>query len=995
MRNHAILDAPDEHSPADGQPTGVGQRPEAEAPRLGDGVELVGEFQGSGYREPKYLVSRSDGQVIQLPYALFVLAATLNGDRRVEDIARILSTEHDATITPDQVAHLIETKLRPAGLAAARDGGPAIPVTQPRDDPLLMLRFRLPVVSQDVVWRIAGVFAPMFRPVVVALTLLAFLAVDITLLAGGAAAAVVPSTLALVEAPVLALLVLGLLTLSGLLHECGHVGACRYGGARPGAMGVGIYLVWPAFYSTVTDSYRLSRAGRLRTDLGGVYVNAAVLAATGAGYLWTGAPWLLVAVLALHVETARQFLPSIRLDGYYILSDLIGLPDLFMFLRPVLTSVLPGRPTHPKVAELRPRVRRIIIAWVLIVVPVLLGFLVVFVALAPQILPVVWTTLLDRLTSIAGAVRADDTALATLTATQVLFLLLPVLGVTLLVGALLRRVVGWLRVNPRRRPARDAPKPLANFAVVAVPVVLLGLLALAGLDQRVVSEGEAATAAGAAAVATGLGPAGVVPPGEIVAAHQIAALDALFGGLGQTGATDSARAVLLLVGVVSALLLWPLCRGLRLPASICALVVAVAGLPALVTSLFGTVEPGGLAALWLTVAAVCVRRGTGGNIAAFGAAVLAVLTAPVAAVALLAFAAHGVAVGKIAKDWKRGAARVLVVALAVAAVLAAVRTVPVGSFPDGAIGGPVLAGVLILGGAVIVFVELRLATLGPLATAAGALLLCAAVPGPRSGTAVLLALPVLALLVGTVVYRHTHSTRRALQPRILAAVLVAAVLLAGPLLLAASQAAPARAALGAWVTSELDPTTTLQADPLIAAELVGDGVRADRLVPVGDPAGDLLVEPGASASTGQVLLTLPVGPGGRPVTVSGPADPGDLDGVPGILLADNPALTLDGDAAAVLRSDGVDPRLTTTLAGLTGVHDVRVAAFPVAPGEPAANLRRTALVTEIDGVPVTDTDAAAVLTRWLDGQQPPFRPSDVIPTDGGLAVHYTLPRRPA
>ena len=42
---------------------------------------------------------------------------------------------------------------------------------------------------------------------------------------------------------------------------------------QAGRIGVGIYLVWPAFFTNVTDSYRLSRAGRLRTDLGGVYFN--------------------------------------------------------------------------------------------------------------------------------------------------------------------------------------------------------------------------------------------------------------------------------------------------------------------------------------------------------------------------------------------------------------------------------------------------------------------------------------------------------------------------------------------------------------------------------------------------------------------------------------------------------------------------------------------------------------------------------------------------
>jgi putative peptide zinc metalloprotease protein len=133
-----------------------------------------------------------------------------------------------------------------------------------------------------------------------------------------------------------------------------------------------LYLVWPALYSTVTDSYRLSRRGRLGTDLGGVYFNTAFIAGMSLGYLATGSPWLLVAIVLLHIGTATQFMPVIRLDGYYILSDLIGVPDLFSRLGPVLTSMIPGRATHPRVLELKPWVRRTITLWVVIAVPVLL-----------------------------------------------------------------------------------------------------------------------------------------------------------------------------------------------------------------------------------------------------------------------------------------------------------------------------------------------------------------------------------------------------------------------------------------------------------------------------------------------------------------------------------------------------------------------------------------------------------------------------------------------
>ena len=68
-------------------------------------------------------------------------------------------------------------------------------------------------------------------------------------------------------------MVLGLVVIATALHEIGHATATRYGGAEPGVMGAGIYIVWPAFYTDVTDAYRLNRSGRLRIDLGGVYFN--------------------------------------------------------------------------------------------------------------------------------------------------------------------------------------------------------------------------------------------------------------------------------------------------------------------------------------------------------------------------------------------------------------------------------------------------------------------------------------------------------------------------------------------------------------------------------------------------------------------------------------------------------------------------------------------------------------------------------------------------
>src|SRR5437867_12521522 len=90
----------------------------------------------------------------------------------------------------------------------------------------------------------------------------------------------------------------GLALASVFFHEFGHAAACHYGGARPGAIGVGLYVVVPAFYTNVTDAYRLSRRARLRTDLGGIYFNAVSAIVASVAYLATGwSPLLLVVAL--------------------------------------------------------------------------------------------------------------------------------------------------------------------------------------------------------------------------------------------------------------------------------------------------------------------------------------------------------------------------------------------------------------------------------------------------------------------------------------------------------------------------------------------------------------------------------------------------------------------------------------------------------------------------------------------------------------------------
>ena len=136
--------------------------------------------------------------------------------------------------------------------------------------------------------------------------------------------------------PVDLLLVLGLTVVSAAFHECGHATGCRYGGARPGAVGVGIYLIWPSFFTNVTDSYRLSR-GRAAADRPRRPVLQPDLHAGPGRHLrgHLGRRSCSSSSPITHLEMLEQLLPFVRFDGYFILSDLAGVPDLFARVVPI------------------------------------------------------------------------------------------------------------------------------------------------------------------------------------------------------------------------------------------------------------------------------------------------------------------------------------------------------------------------------------------------------------------------------------------------------------------------------------------------------------------------------------------------------------------------------------------------------------------------------------------------------------------------------------
>ncbi|HSE71322.1 MAG TPA: MinD/ParA family protein [Nocardioidaceae bacterium] len=411
------------------------------------GLDRLGLVQGSGLLTPTYLVRRSDGQVVQLSELLHLVLDEVDRDTTVDEAAESVSRAYGKTLTGEGFAYLVESKLQPLGLV--EDETVQQVSAPPRARPVLSLALRGTILPAPVVQTLARWAAPAYTPWVVATALVLLAALDLALFARGSLVGALEQVLA---TPALLLGLYVLMAASALVHEVGHAAACWYGGARPGEIGFGVYLVFPAFYTDVTASYALDRRGRLRTDLGGLYFNVGCLLVLGTGYLLTGNGLLLLVVLLLHLEMLQQLLPTVRFDGYYVLADLAGIPDLFGRVVPVLRNLVPGTPTDPRVAEMRPASRRLVVGWVLLVVPVLALSLVWLLWHLPAIVATTLTALEAHATALTEAWSAGEGATVVLSALSVVLVTLPLAGIAVLLwrlGTVLARPV--LRRLPRVR----------------------------------------------------------------------------------------------------------------------------------------------------------------------------------------------------------------------------------------------------------------------------------------------------------------------------------------------------------------------------------------------------------------------------------------------------------------------------------------------------------------------------------------------------------------
>jgi putative peptide zinc metalloprotease protein len=461
MRRLAPLLSPDAVVAPEGpEPVGALSGDGGAVPARAPGIEVVGRFRGSGYKERRYLVRRADGSWIELSRILYWVLVAVDGRRSVADIARNVGDQIERDVSDENV-ELLLGKLAGLGLLATGPGDVRAP------DLALGMRVRRSWIPARVVRGIAGSLTALFHLPVIFLVVVGFVYVNVRLLG---AQRTLEATNEVLRHPTQGLAVIALVLAGALFHEFGHATACAFGGAQPGAIGGGFVLMWPAMYTDVTDCYRLRRSGRVRTDLGGVYFNAVFGIIVGVAFLATGYAPLLLVVLMTNLMMIEQLMPFVRFDGYWALSDLAGVPDLFPQLQASLVRLVPFRRSRGAPEVLKPRSRRIITTWALVTavaLPIQFGMMLV---LAPSIAVSTSMMIETRFGAVTADVSAERYASGLLQIVHVLVATMFVIGLIYAVCFLTYRIVRAVVRQLGGSPVRRLTIAVASSAVVLAPV---------------------------------------------------------------------------------------------------------------------------------------------------------------------------------------------------------------------------------------------------------------------------------------------------------------------------------------------------------------------------------------------------------------------------------------------------------------------------------------------------------------------------------------------
>jgi putative peptide zinc metalloprotease protein len=271
------------------------------------------------------VVEGRNGSCIRLSATAYRVLVGIDGGATAEEVARDLSDRLGRAVTAEPVEAAYTQVRQQVDTITER--------TRPKP---FGLWFRVRLLPVRVVDRVSRRLSPLLRPAV---------AVPLAVLCAMAAMYALTDTASrakLVDPGGSFLPLLGLLILSMFAHELGRASASSRYGTPARDIGFGLYLVYPVFYNDVTAAWRLTRRQRVVIDLSGIFFQFLIAGFYLLVFHLTGVQAFYLAAVSIFFLGLIVMLPIFKFDGYWRLSDLLGVPNLSSQIRRVGARVWTG-----------------------------------------------------------------------------------------------------------------------------------------------------------------------------------------------------------------------------------------------------------------------------------------------------------------------------------------------------------------------------------------------------------------------------------------------------------------------------------------------------------------------------------------------------------------------------------------------------------------------------------------------------------------------------
>lgn len=331
----------------------------------------------------RYIVRVGKDKQLEISDGLRRIMQLIDGNRTTEEIAAAISVESGKNFTPVDVQEIFSRYLEPYGLLGDST------IAQHKTDQLGYLYVKKRLFPQDSLKPLTRLLKYLFKPFVFYPALISLIFFHLFFYGFFEKPAFVLSALGGNELIIVYVIVF----LSTLFHELGHSSACSFFGARHGDIGLGLYLYFLVFYADVTDVWYLKRSQRAIVDFAGMYFQLLLVPFLFFFYLLSGNSVFVHTIYAVNFSVVSSLNPFFRFDGYWLISDLLGVPNLRKrsqeALKFLVKKIVKQKDAHtPYLLQLPASRRYFLVAYSMVSTVFFLIFTYFIVASLPELLEV-------------------------------------------------------------------------------------------------------------------------------------------------------------------------------------------------------------------------------------------------------------------------------------------------------------------------------------------------------------------------------------------------------------------------------------------------------------------------------------------------------------------------------------------------------------------------------------------------------------------------------